>query len=88
MFTITTTQGSTPTGAGKVTAKGHGKQRTVPVDHSRSVAQNHGAAVGALLDVLVDDVQRAKMKHPSALSRLHSTPISDGGGKHRWSINL
>ena len=39
-------------GAGKVRAKGGGKQRTVPLDLSKSSEWNHGAAAGELALVL------------------------------------
>lgn len=88
MFTITTVQSSTPSGAGKVTAKANGKQRSVRVDHSRTPEVNAAAAVGALLAVLCDDKQRAKMMHPSAGQRVRHEFVSDFGGKMRWSVNV
>lgn len=48
MVTITTKYGSTATGAGRITAKGAGKQRTIPYSHARSAEQNHGDAAGTL----------------------------------------
>lgn len=54
MSTIIRTAYSThPTsGAARIVAKGGGKQRTVPFDHSRSMAENHGLAAGTLALVL------------------------------------
>lgn len=48
MVTITTKHTSTATGAGRVLAKGGGKQRTIEWDHSVSSARNHGNAAGEL----------------------------------------
>lgn len=90
MFTITTTLHSTPTnGTGKVTAKGHGKQRTVPFDHSLSGQANSAAAVGALLNVLCDDRQKAMLRHPSAKQRLRDLIVDTPKGMaHRWTIDV
>ena len=49
MLTITTTYRTDARGKGKVTAKGHGRQRTIPYDHAASAERNHGAAAGVLL---------------------------------------
>ena len=86
MLTITTTQASTATGAGKVTAKAMGKQRTVRVDHSRTPEANHAAAVGALMAVIATPEQKAKVLHPSGGQRVRYDFVSDFGGKMRWSI--
>ena len=88
MFTITTTQTSNASGAGTIVAKGHGKQRTVRLDHSKSDDYNRGAALGALLDVLTDDRQKAMLRHPSARQRVRVESLTDGGGKHRWTIDV
>lgn len=48
MVTITTKYNSSNTGAGRITAKGAGKQRTVPYRHGESAARNHGNAAGTL----------------------------------------
>ena len=88
MFTITTVQSSTPSGAGKVTAKANGKQRSVRVDHSRTPEVNAAAAVGALLAVLTDDRQKAMLRHPSGGQRVRHEFVSDFGGKMRWSVNV
>lgn len=57
---ITTSYVTAANGAGKILAKGEGKQRTVPFDHSLSVARNHGVAAGTLALVLVQgDTARA-----------------------------
>lgn len=84
MFTITTTQNN-----GKVVAKGNGKQRTVPVDHSKRMGEaQHAVAVGTLLNVLLTDKQRSKMLHPSAKQRVRVKSLSDAGGKYRFSIDV
>lgn len=87
MFNITTVQSSTPTGAGKVTAKAMGKQRTVRVDHSRTPEANHAAAVGALMAVIATPEQKAKVLHPSGGQRVRYDFVSDFGGKMRWNID-
>jgi hypothetical protein len=87
MLTITTVQSSTPTGAGKVTAKAGGKQRTVRVGHARSTEANHAAAVGALMAVIATPEQRAKVLHPSGGQRVRYDFVSDFGGKMRWFID-
>lgn len=48
MVTITTTYKVNDKGAGRITAKGNGKQRTISYDHSRTPEQNHGDAAGTL----------------------------------------
>lgn len=74
MTTITTTYTTTDKGAGRIVAKGNGKQRTIPFDHEVSVDRNHGNAAGELALVLglpwVDTIVHGPM----------------GGGKHlfRW----
>jgi len=88
MFTVTTVQSSTPSGAGKVTAKANGKQRSVRVDNARSVEANHASAVGALLDALTTPEQQAKLRHPSGGQRVRYDFVSDFGGKMRWSVNV
>lgn len=82
MFTITTTYRTTPTGAGRVTAKGHGKQRTVNYDQGASVDANHGAAVGALLNVLTDSRQQAMLRHPSGGQRVRQKGTATGAVWH------
>ena len=49
---ITTKYTTTSTGAGRIVAKGGGKQRTLPYDHSASRERNHGLAAGELAKVL------------------------------------
>jgi UDP-N-acetyl-D-mannosaminuronic acid transferase (WecB/TagA/CpsF family) len=84
MFSITTTQAN-----GKIVAKGHGKQRTVSVDHSKSMGEaQHAVAVGALLDVLASPEQQAKILHPSGGQRVSRECVSDAGGKWKWSISV
>ena len=88
MFVVNTVQSSTPTGAGKVTAKAMGKQRTVRVDHARSTEANHASAVGALLSALLDSKQKAKILHPSGGQRVRVESTSDAGGKFRFRIDV
>jgi len=88
MIDVTTVQSSTPSGAGKVTAKAKGKQRTVRVDHSRTPEANHASAVGALLDALLDDRSQAMLRHPSGGQRVRYDFASDFGGKMVWHINV
>lgn len=40
------------TGASRITAKGGGKQRTIPFDPAKSTDRNHGEAAGTLALVL------------------------------------
>lgn len=87
-FTITTTHTSNANGRAQVVAKGHGKQRTVSLDHSKSDDFNRGTALGALLDVLCDDRQKAMLRHPSAKQRVTVESLTSGGGKHRWTVNV
>lgn len=47
-----------PTGE-KIVAKGAGKQRTVAIDHDKSLAWNHGNAAGEVACVLIQG-QRAR----------------------------
>lgn len=71
MFTIRTSYNVTAVnGGGRITAKGHGKQRTTPWDHAKSRQQNHAAATGALLNVLADERQQAMLRHPSGAKRV------------------
>lgn len=88
MFNITTLHTSNASGRAQVRATGHGKQRTVSLDHAKSDDANRGAAVGALLNVLCDDKQRAKLRHPSAAQRVRVKSLTDGGGKHLWTIDV
>lgn len=85
MFTITTAHTSNASGRGQVIAKGHGKQRTVSWNHAVSVDANHGAALGALLNVLCDDRQRAMLRHPSGAQRVREIGTEKGA---RWSVNV
>lgn len=87
-FVISTTYTSNAKGAGRVVAKGHGKQRTVPIDPAYSPDQNHAAACGALLNVLTDARQQAKVKHPSGAQRVRVEHTSDAGGKRRFTISV
>lgn len=86
MFTITTRHTSNASGRAQVVAKGHGKQRTVSVDFSKSDDFNDGAAVGALLNVLTDERQQAKLRHPSGGQRVRFD-YGDRFGKV-WHIDV
>lgn len=86
MFTITTTYRTDASGKGKVTAKGHGKQRTVSYDPAVDPDTNHGAALGLLLNVLTDDRQRAMLLHPSAKQRVSES--MEPGPSRIWTINV
>lgn len=88
MFTITTTVTSNANGRAQVVAKGHGKQRTISLDHALSDEQNRAHACAALLDVLTTKRQQAKLRHPSAKQRIRVKSLTDGGGKHRWTIDV
>lgn len=80
MFTIKTTYHADANGKGKVTAKGHGKQRTIAWDHAQSIRANHGAAAGTLLNVLLSPEQQAKVRHPSGAQRVTIATFNDGKG--------
>lgn len=88
MFTFNTVQSSTPTGAGKVTAKAGGKQRSVRVDPALSVEANHASAVGALANVLLTPMEQAKILHPSGGQRVRVESTSDAGGRFRFTLNV
>jgi hypothetical protein len=49
---ITTKYTTTGKGEGRILAKGGGKQRTLPYDHSASIPRNHGLAAGELAKAL------------------------------------
>ena len=88
MFTITTTHTSNASGTGVIVAKGHGKQRTVKVNHAMSDEWNRGAAAGALLNVLLDNREQTMLRHPSGKQRVKVESVSDNGGKYRWTIDV
>ena len=88
MFTIVTLHTSNASGRAQIRATGHGKQKTISLDHGASDDRNRAHAVGALLDPMLTPVQRAKMRHPSAASRVRVESLTDGGGKHRWTIDV
>lgn len=88
MLTIATTHTSNNSGTGVIVAKGQGKQRTVQVNHALSDDANRGAAVGALLEVLLSDRQKAMLRHPSGGQRIRVESLTGGGGKHRWTIDV
>jgi hypothetical protein len=88
MFIIDVTQKANASGAGILVAKGHGKQKTTRLDHALSDDANRGAAVGALLNLLTTPEQQAKVRHPSGGQRVRVESLSDGGGKHRFTIDV
>lgn len=88
MFTIITTVTSNASGAGVIVAKGHGKQRTTRINHAMSDDWNRGAAAGALLNVLLDERQQTMVRHPSGHQRVTVESLSDGGGRHRFTVNV
>lgn len=88
MITLTTTVTSNASGRAQVKATGHGKQRTISLDHALSDEANRAHAAGTLLNVLLDDRQQAKLRHPSGGQRVRVESISDGGGRHRWTIDV
>lgn len=45
---VVTTYTTTSTGAGRIVAKGGGKQRTIPYDHEKGTRDNHRAALDSL----------------------------------------
>lgn len=69
MFTITTTASVEKTTA-TATIDGKRRQRTVKNDSMAGMDARHGAAAGALLDVLLDDRQKAMLRHPSGGQRV------------------
>lgn len=88
MFNITTVHLSNASGRAQVKATGHGRQRTVSLDHGKSPEANAAAAVGALLDVMTTPEQQAKLRHPSGGQRVRHTWDSPFGGKMRWTIDV
>lgn len=86
MFTITTTyKTNSKTGKGTITAKGRGRQVTVPYDHAKSVDANHGSAAGVLGNKVMSDVEQAKVWHPSGLQRLTHTVNNTN---HVFTVNV
>jgi hypothetical protein len=85
MFTVTTTYHKNSNGAGRITAKGKGKQRTVTYDHSKSADSNHGLAAAALLNALLTPMEAAVHRHPSAQDRIAHTGL--GNGVHKFIVH-
>lgn len=83
MFTVTTTVTKT----GSIQAKGHGKQRTVKPSHGHADG-DHGAAVGTLLNVLLDDRQQAMLRHPSGGQRVRVESTFEPYAPARWTIDV
>ena len=88
MFRITLTQTANGSGAGIIVAKGHGRQRTHRIDHSKSQQWNEGAAAGLLANVLLDSEQQSKVRHPSGGQRVRVESLSDAGGRNRYTIDV
>lgn len=88
MITVTASHVSNPSGRSQILAKAAGRQRTINYDHSRSMDANYGAAVGRLLDVLLDERGRAKMRHPSAQSRITVTQPNPNRSMFRFQIDV
>lgn len=84
MLNITTTVNAV---AGSVTAKGQGKQRTVKMTHDHADG-DHGAAVGALLNVLLDPRQQAMLKHPSGGQRVRVESTFEPYAPAKWRIDV
>lgn len=78
---VTVTQSKT----GSYTAKANGKQRSVKPTGNSADAR-HGAAVGALLNVLCDDRQQAMLRHPSGGQRVRVVAVDEGHS--RWTIDV
>jgi hypothetical protein len=85
-YTIVTRYTTTDKGAARIVAKGHGKQRTVVRDYSQSWEQNHAAAAGTLLNVLLDPKQQAKVRHPSGGQRVRH--IQHGNAHHTFTVDV
>lgn len=88
LLNVTVTRTTTGTGSPRNVAKAQGKQRTVPVDLSKSDAANFGAAAGVLLADLLTPVQRAKMLHPTGRQRFTMESLSDAGGKVQFLLDV
>lgn len=80
MFNVKTAYKANKNGTGVIVAKVGGKQRTVKYDHGMSIQANHAAAAGAVLNVVLDDVQQAKVRHPSGAQRVTVATFNDGTG--------
>lgn len=64
------------TGAVTITAKGKGKQRTVPWLSYESGDVNHGRAAGVLANQILDARQQSMIHHPSGRRRFDmATPV-------------
>lgn len=79
MLNITTTYTTTAKGAGRIVAKGAGKQHTEPYDPARGVAANHGAAAGVLARKILP-----MNEWQSAADRATHTDLGDG--KRRFTL--
>lgn len=71
MVTITTKYVSNASGRGGVLAKGGGKQRTIPWDHSKSDDRNHGEAAGTLALVLFQGATARRIAVKTATHEYH-----------------
>lgn len=89
MFTIRTETVTSANGTEQVKASGHDRQRTIRAAKTKSADQNHGAAVGTLLNLLTDDRQQAMLRHPSGGQRVKSShnEIAPGVFVTDWYID-
>jgi hypothetical protein len=55
---VTTTYKANGKGTGQIVAKGNGRQRTAPYDHSLSVAANHGQAARSFVSKVAPGYRR------------------------------
>lgn len=90
MFTIRTENVTNLSGVEQVKASGHGRTRTIRAAKTKSAEQNHGAAVGTLLNLMTDDRQQAMVKHPSGGQRVTSShnEVAPGVFVTDWYINV
>ena len=80
-YTVKTqTKTSTNVLVPRITAKCRGRQRTVDWNPVLGIQANHTAAAGEVLNLLLDDVQRAKVRHPSGAQRVTVATFNDGTG--------
>lgn len=81
MLTIITTYKKNAKGAGQIVARSGNKQKTVPYDHERSAAYNHGAAAAALGNRVIPT---------GSLNKAQRTAkhVDLGDGKHRFSFEV
>lgn len=88
IIVTTTVESREQNGRTVVVAKALGKQRTISWDHEKGAEGTRGAAVGTLLNALLDDRQKSMLMHPSGKQRVRVESTSDGGGRHKWTIEV